>query len=220
MTTVAVKERPLLMHGVEVRAVLDNRMSLFIRVMKPQPHAGVRHSVFVPSGLEDGHGRERRCPYGVGGRLWVRESWNAVNERGVFWDQLKPNERPGQNIAAVIYKATEDEYEGRYLPSIFMPRWASRITLEVTGVRVALLQSISVEDMRAGGLRPNNEASLLWRETLAENFRALWDELNPKYPWSSNPWVRCVAFKRVVAQKRTIFDAIIIEPIGSTPYKR
>jgi hypothetical protein len=75
-----MKERPILFNADMVRAVLDGRKMQTRRVMKVQPHAGVRNSPLVKSGNEDGHGKELVCPFGeVGDRLWVRETWARYN---------------------------------------------------------------------------------------------------------------------------------------------
>jgi len=67
--------KPIIFSGVSVQAILAGAKTQTRRLLKPQPSAGVRQSVFVPSGFEDGHGREIRVPYRPGMLLWVRESW-------------------------------------------------------------------------------------------------------------------------------------------------
>lgn len=190
------KERPILFSGPMVRAILDDKKTQTRRLMKPQPAYvwgwGVTRSdpeyfsahVRYPGGHQPDPWV--RCPYGkAGDRLWVRETW-MCDEYG----------RRHQSQGMVRYRA-DAESMGAWRPSIFMPRWASRLLLENIAVRVERLQDISTDDLRAEGFRPDNEASLLWRETLAENFQKLWNEINPKHPWSSNPWVWVVEFKRV-----------------------
>jgi hypothetical protein len=111
-------------------------------------------------GFGGGHGPRWRCPYGApGDRLWVRETWQCyVLGKN---DLLAPTPRPA--LCSIGYAATEDtrvgtapdfaRYEGPWRPSIFMPRWASRMTLEITDVRVQRLQEITVEDVQAEGIR-------------------------------------------------------------------
>jgi hypothetical protein len=218
MTTVAVKERPILFSAPMIRAILDGRKSQTRRICKDACARGVWADAAHPArdgmpifwwNITGGAIRGRAeitqqtyetglpCPYGgVGTRLWVREKMREDAE-GV-WRYAADNEAVGcdrANEAAMVVWAHHNERT--YCPSIHMPRWASRITLQITGVRVERLKSISLEDMRAEGLRPNNETSLLWRETLAENFRTLWDQINPKHPWSSDPWTWVIEFKRV-----------------------
>jgi hypothetical protein len=192
-----------------IRATLEDRKGQTRRVIKPQfgklwgqgvRHGAGRYAAHVDIAVPDGW-KWLYCPYGkTGDRLWVRETWAdsyCDDSRGnpiTIYRADYPDDVPRRNGVRL--------HEIKWRPSIFMPRALSRITLEVTGVRVERLKSISLEDMRAEGLRPNNEASLLWRETLAENFRTLWDTINPKHPWSSNPWTWVVEFKRV--EKETV----------------
>lgn len=146
-----------------------------------------------------------RCPYGqVGDRLWVRETW-------------------GPCAGGVVYRSDDlvngqvsCPDGGRWKPSIFMPRWASRITLEVTELRVERLQDISEDDARAEGVLPFGEAySSISRDQpitcgdgrpsfragdrpYAASFAVLWDTINgDRVLWGSNPWVWVVGFKRV-----------------------
>lgn len=160
-----VKERPILFNGEMVRAILDGRKTQTRRVVNPQPHAGVRKSPFVPSGLEDGHGREIKLKYGrPGDRLWVRETWQPCGP----WDCLD-----GMHIRLKaddsLFKPLNPprpflvENDGRdglgkngkqkWRPSIYMPRWASRISLEITDIRVERVQDISEADVWAEGVQ-------------------------------------------------------------------
>jgi hypothetical protein len=167
-----MKERPILFSGAMVRAILDGR--------KSQTRMNFH-----------------RCPYGaVGDRLWVRETWAAsLDSDG---DMCKPflyratydEAVYGQLKASFSDRATEIwDVVGNtgWRPSIHMPRWASRLTLEVTGVRVERVQDISEADAKAEGVKS------------AAEFCALWDEINGArgYGWDANPWVWVVEFKRV-----------------------
>ena len=182
-----MKERPILFSGEMVRAILEGRKTQTRRIVK--------------DGTPDDW---NACPYGViGDRLWVRETWR-------LWDVLE-NYVGGQNTATVQYKAgplgsdrvltVSDEQRGnlsnlendRWRPSIFMPRWASRITLEITGVRVERLQEITEKDALAEGV-----GYAITRDCKVPQFARLWDQINGKHaPWESNPWVWVVEFKRV-----------------------
>lgn len=162
--------------------------------------------------------QETRCPYGtVGDRLWVRETWapdvKAGNRQVCYaadgrWGSLQAS---GGIIfhgwtTDVTNKTRNDwaECNGRWVgrvyfqawkPSIHMPRAASRITLEITGVRVERVQEISSADCIAEGLLPT-----MRNETPAKTrFRELWDSLNAKrgYGWDANPWVWVIEFKRI-----------------------
>lgn len=191
-----MKEKPILLNTEMVRAVLDGRKMQTRRVMKVQPHAGVRNSSFVKSGIEDGHGKELVCPFGeVGDRLWVRESFAAFDDDWIY--PGRPQDLKDGPWPNVVFPA-----DGVLLPpgtcrsSIHMPRWASRITLEITGVRVERLASISNEDARNEGY-PASPAPYgghmdpwLW-------FRQLWDGIYPDQSFKVNPWVWVIDFKRV-----------------------
>jgi hypothetical protein len=205
-----------------VRAILDGRKTQTRRVVKPQPHAGVRVSPFVPSGLEDGHGRELFVPYAPGDRLWVRETWGYFDPDGSGRDFDEKNEDGGHGPCRVYmptmmqeghpvreywrrrvaYAATRMEQKygkgpdgpARWRPSIHMPRWASRITLEITDVRVERLQEISEEDALAEGVigiyahaRTNPRGA----------FHALWESIYGPDSWAANPWVWAITFRRV-----------------------
>ena len=133
------------------------------------------------------------CPYGAPGeRLWVREAWGF--DSGVRGDfrPLGRNDLSGMDLLThTLYRADGGEAP-RWRPSIHMPRWASRITLEVTEVRVQRLHDISEEDALAEGCTSDPFA------TAREHFRVLWDHINgAKAPWSSNPWLWCIGFRRV-----------------------
>ncbi|WP_337025217.1 hypothetical protein [Pantoea anthophila] len=153
------------------------------------------------------------CPFGaVGDRLWVRETWSVVShafdDDGLMIDYVpdRPakavHEQPfgrGYYSGHAIYAADggftwgDDDgcVDGRscWKPSIHMPRWASRITLEITGVRVERLQDISGADMQAEGMR--------WRE----EFPCLWEAIYGADSWQANPWVWVVEFKRMEVQE-------------------
>lgn len=169
-----------------VRAILDGRKTQTRRVIKPQPHAAADAFAWVARGKhsrwtaqKDGKaiGLWFLCPYGgPGDRLWVRETWCEFID-----DQ-------GRAVACAADGWAECPAEDdRWRPSIFMPRWASRITLEITGVRVERIQDISEEDAQSEGV------------PIPILFISLWDEINGNrgYGWESNPWVWVVEFKRV-----------------------
>lgn len=196
--TIAIRERPIIFSGPMVRAILDGRKTQTRRVVLPQPSSGVRRSPFVPSGLEDGHGREMRPRYYVGDRVWVRETFTlAVN----------PDDSPSEGEDAephAIYRADWDDRKGwpvvtdgsefQWSPSIHMPRWASRLTLEITGVRVERLQAITTHDIGAEGINLSNN-----HQGARNEYRQLWDALNAKrgYSWDSNPWVWVLSFRQL-----------------------
>lgn len=196
-----MNEHPILFSGPMVRAILEGRKWQTRRVMKPQPTAQLYQigatNEWAPPDPRDADVPHLacavRCPYGApGDRLWVREAfarlWFKADDG---WQTVY---RADDNLDCILEAA-----RGNWKPSIHMPRRYSRITLEITSVRVEPIQETSLDDMRAEGIRPSNEASLLWRETLTENFKNLWDQINGErgYPWSTNPWVWVVSFKQV-----------------------
>lgn len=160
--------------------------------------------------------REAKCPYGkVGDRLWVRETW-----RGVV--KISPHDAPTEYAVAryvpdqehcrrVEYAATHQRDGEPWRPSIHMPRWASRITLEITGVRVERLQDISEADAMAEGVirvKPNLPYWMNYQTSTAhennftclsalDSFKTLWESINGPESWNLNPWVWCVSFKRI-----------------------
>ena len=185
-------ERPILFSGPMVRAILEGRKSQTRRVVKPQPasHQGrIEWSYHNPGwwivqGDVSNTWSRVRCHYGVpGDRLWVRETFNPD------WTDR------------VIYKADGGSAveagwprEPRWKPSIFMPRRACRLVLEVTGVRVERLQEISSTDAEAEGV----QCQPMSAKGFVDYYRDLWDRLNAKRaPWASNPWVWVVEFRRL-----------------------
>lgn len=152
------------------------------------------------------------CPFGaVGDHLWVKETWSVVShafdDDGLMIDYVpdRPatavHEKPfgnGYYSGHAIYAADggftwgDDDgcVDGRscWKPSIHMPRWASRITLEITGVRVERLQDISAEDAAAEGL--TGRAKM-------HDFGVLWSSIYGDESWQANPWVWVVEFKRM-----------------------
>ena len=171
-----------------VKAILDGRKTMTRRVVKPQPIAGgVDEMPLVQiSGGKLAAVQKGKCPYGqVGDRLWVRETW--------YCDDYTTAQDIMSRGEGLYYRAAEKHPEifYKWKPSVFMPRWASRITLEIIDVRVERLQDITEEDAIKEGVT-------LTGETFYESFFRLWNKINgKKYPWASNPWVWCISFKRV-----------------------
>ena len=182
-----MKERPILFSAPMVRALLAGTKTQTRRAVKPQPVYSDVAATFAswafhrkgggmwlwPNAREDVHAM---CPYGQSGdRLWVRETFHAESK------------------STVHYRADGFEYgpAGGWKPSIFMPRWASRITLEVVGVRVERLQEISAADAWAEGVPHSPDVDPL------HEYRAIWTAINGAGNWDANPWVWCVTFKRV-----------------------
>jgi hypothetical protein len=201
-----MKERPIIMSAPMVRAILDGRKTQTRRVVKGvrmfsaeydarwNPHA-IRPGGACPDSWTwwegPAHGpsiyHQAACPYGrPGDRLWVREAWRAV------WSSDAEPPRSFDAAYRFWYEADaplQDGY-GKLRSSIHMPRCASRITLEVTGVRVDRLQNISQGDSMAEGIT---------HSTLNDprvEYRWLWEQINGPGSWSANPWVWVIEFKR------------------------
>lgn len=225
-----MKERPIIMGAESVRAILEGRKTQTRRVVKPQPKfIGAPNVPFKtddanPRGIID-------CPYGkVGDRLWVRENWGVVshtfdeNENICDW---KPN-RPATPIQElkfgtgyydghVIYEADggfewnagDDcsiETKSDWKSSMFMPRSASRLTLEITNIRVERVQDITEDGAIAEGCSGRGGTFLRTdvyppvKESIPiQEYRIIWDSINAKrgYPFESNPWVWVLTFKVV-----------------------
>lgn len=146
------------------------------------------------------------CPYGaLGDRLWVREAWRTVKEA----DDTPPRDMDAAYRLWYEADAHADHHAhqlgyGKLRPGMFMPRWASRITLEVTGVRVERLQAISPEDAIAEGIERHDDDGVTYygpfnagdcRPEVA--YRTLWELINGPGSWDANPCVWVVEFKRV-----------------------
>ncbi len=211
-----MKERPILFSAPMVRALLAGTKSQTRRVVKPQPEAehGGEPYWFVggyrawpyrrtDDVLRQG-GNVLPCPYGQPGtRLWVREAF--IHEPADYcWEaSVSIPCRP----ATTIYRAAVDDPRGgRWTPSIHMPRNLSRITLEVTGVRVERVAAISESDAIAEGIEP--VAAGYWRlygrdangdmdRSPRVAYRSLWEQINRPGSWDANPWVWVLEFKRV-----------------------
>ncbi len=191
-----MKERPILFSAPMVRALLDGSKTQTRRIIKPQPKDR-------PTGwgtVENGKGPETsvRCPYGQpGDRLWVRETWRT----GAGLDQLAPSDLP--HDVPVFFEADGETVhnQGKVRQSIFCMRWMSRITLEVTDVRVERLQEISEADAIAEGIDVTRlDPGATYTDDVPSarrGYRALWESINGAGSWDLNPWVWVVEFKRV-----------------------
>lgn len=227
MTATVVKERPILFSAPMVRALLDGSKTQTRRAVKlPRTRDAFvledHGAGWWPYQSDDGEsslcndGMEHpyTCPYGKpGDRLWVRENGWERPER-------TPRQmREGADTWAPYYfdadglswSDAEDlkAWGFKRRPSIHMPRWASRILLEITNVRVERLQDISESDARAEGCDPWNDLAGVSGVTVAElvwgyrrAYAHLWDQINGAGAWDANPWVWAVSFKRIEGAKR------------------
>ena len=193
------RERPSRFSGPMIRAILEGRKTQTRRVIKPQPVMSNRCGIpFYPDGLPVDY---RNCPYGKDSeRLWVRETWGWSGYQRI---EYKAFPADGSDFRSV----------SRWRPSIHMPRWASRIALEVVNVRVEPLHYISEADAEAegvsrccpfdvcngGGFIGGDESCRCADMSPAEVFAHRWDSINGKrgHSWDSNPWVWVIEFRRV-----------------------
>jgi hypothetical protein len=137
------------------------------------------------------------CPYGApGDTLWVRETWRVHKSYDILNAARVYGAMGGDVAYCVDYLATprQEDFWGRGGPSIHMPRWASRVTLRITDIRVERLQDISCADAEAEGA--GHEAGLTGGQA-REAFALLWNTINGPGAWEANPWVWVVAFERV-----------------------
>ncbi len=198
------KERPILFSAPMVRAILEGRKTQTRRVIKLRPRKD--GPKLMPELFESFGGVGHACPLGApGDRLWVKESWaidncgRNVSVKPEAWSEGFPIKRL-RYIAtdtAPAHDKNEQPYWWNRRPSLFMPRWASRISLEIKSVRAERLNDISADDVRAEGVdvsdiksRGRNRQTDCMRE-----FRQLWRSINGEESWDQNPWVWVIEFK-------------------------
>lgn len=201
------KERPILMNKEMVKAILEGRKTQTRRPIKGNPNF-VRWCPLQPGyrydGWEDEHGRPLPCPFGtVGDRLWVRETW-GIWALDIFpfpaaYIAYKANgtSLPIQEKDCLKFQFTSVPDVGYHnpnvwRPSIHMPRWASRITLEVVNVRVERVQDISEEDALKEGVPYERWVGVKYHRV---QFKKMWNSIYKN--WDQNPWVWVVEFKVV-----------------------
>jgi hypothetical protein len=207
--------RPILFSAAMIRALLDGRKTQTRRIIKPQPDASATYQGIERDGL---HLWSRGCVYGKiplrfakGDRLWVRETWRCNG-----W---------ASDVATIFYRASENDgytamceqwpvadhkplrVEAKWASSLHMPRWASRLTLTVTDVRVQRVHDLTEAEALAEGVtlglngfcvpgveHPNKDFPVLTRPTAYEMYAALWDVINGSGAWCANPWIAALTF--------------------------
>ncbi|HHQ6551534.1 TPA: hypothetical protein ACSTJZ_001385 [Serratia fonticola] len=226
-----MKERSILFNGDMVRAILDGRKTQTRRVMKIQPsanfspmnmaleldynarwyHPGIvdkdgylqpaKKQVFGVADEDEGYA----CPLGaVGDRLWVRETFRLFDKYQECGCSDFPCNCPAHNTP--IYRASNKDCEDKWTPSIHMPRWASRITLEITNVGVQRLNSISQKNAAREGIHklpasgrycitPGAQYFGGASHDAREVFSWLWQSIYGEESWRANPWVWVIEFK-------------------------
>lgn len=227
MSSTQTKERPILFSGPMVRAILDGRKTVTRRLIKPQPtwmYESLDAEWFAPRCVrrngdeypgeavfgvsDDDH--HVVCQYGaVGDRLWVRETHSFSTELIPLVGRCV---RDWEYVKRIWYQADNNRptwAETKWRPSIFMPRHASRITLEVVSARVERLQEITEEDVAKEGFiewsDPPRVTSKhygvtkadVWETSPKSAFARVWREINGALSWDANPWVWRVEFKQV-----------------------
>lgn len=186
-----MKERPILFSGAMVRAILAGEKTQTRRIVKPQECVEE-----MPEESELGVIVHAACPYGQpGDRLWVRETWAEVTGPSRDEDPAEFQRlRLGMAYRADWHAAAPFPWR----PSIFMRRWMSRITLEVTDVRVERLLDISAADCRAEGHPQRPGCSQEAQDDAARDwYMDLWISINGKGSWNANPFVWVVTFKHL-----------------------
>lgn len=230
----AAKDRPIIFSGSMIRALLDNRKTQTRRILTPQNISffttggdakrpsremldaalaevldlrQVDGDIWTWVGRELPEHRDIRprwqaiLPYAPGDRLWVRENWKPHSS----WAGWKPRDIPQTKV----FYVADDSYAPSntpWVPSIHMPRWASRLTLTVTDTRVQRLQDISEDDAIAEGITTYgqsdrdgmrhfgySDATAVW-PTATKAFSILWETINGPGAWEANPWVVALTF--------------------------
>ncbi|EZQ69429.1 hypothetical protein QZP99_10635 [Serratia marcescens] len=209
-----MKERPVIFNGEMVRAILDGRKTQTRRVIanvspdnciQLQKPTKTKDGIYTHVMDAPGHGL---CPFGqVGDRLWVRETWQGPLVDEEHLDDYRANADKFQAPEFCEYAADggarpefcdfDDNVRQGWRPSIHMPRWASRITLEITAVRVERLNDISEEDAKAEGVTPSQHIITPPEALYRVGFLKLWQSIYGAESWSANPWVWVIEFRRV-----------------------
>ena len=220
-----IKERPVLFSAPMVRAILEGRKTVTRRPVKVQPRSKADIGSY---GLgqpfirnPDVSKANPSCPYGrPGDRLWVRETWYCDHDEVQRGPYLQPADmtdldearKNGDLVYAADGLTPYEQDQPKWKPSIHTPRWASRILLEITDVRVERLQDISDEQALAEGIIPHVRGGWHWHPHDPANvddwhqfgfktpfwaFHDLWAGINGQENWDANPWTWVVEFKQV-----------------------
>ncbi|HBR1449785.1 TPA: morphogenetic protein [Klebsiella pneumoniae] len=200
-----MKERGMIFNSEMVRAILDGRKTQTRRPVKFPVHDKNLGCELAGNELagELSAGNYLNSAFGKpGDRIWVRETFQGPSfnyeQMDEYLEDSSKFEKPEFCQYAADgghrpeYQDADDNLRHGWRPSIHMPRWASRILLEITGVRVERLRSMSQDDARAEGVIAASgpmEAGLAFRE--------LWDSIYGEESWKANPWVWVIEFKRV-----------------------
>ena len=213
-------DRPIIFSAPMVRALLDGRKTQTRRVLGNSGPGRGRSNIFSAQiGWSDSYvldpgnanWRERDTPDAPGDRLWVRECWRTASA----YDDLSPSQMGGEE--PIRYEADQTwqtwgwrrpHSTGRHRAARHMSRWASRLTLLVTDVRVQRLQEISEDDARAEGIEPLKSGRGYYDPTMSHGavraghyftyaktaFETLWNSIHGPDAWAENPWVAAISF--------------------------
>jgi hypothetical protein len=222
-------ERPITLSGEMVRAILDRGKTQIRKVIKPQPpndldniffwwHADYPKELCAYDGIyywcSHGLRFHQKAKYGIpGDKLWLKENfqvvqpWGSVDGEWIGDDILEVEGHLGKERPelidywwSILYQADDPDIGIWWRPSICMPRWASRITLEITRVRVERLQDISHEDTIAEGVLDDGHLNNYGTGSIrVDYFAEIWDRLNKRqrFVWEVNPWVWVIEFSKI-----------------------
>lgn len=204
-TVHAKREIAIQLSAPMVRATLDGTKSVTRRTVKGEIPNGAHHAILEQGragarpawrwvdGLGHPIGKPFRCPHGMAGdMLWGREAWRTLGRL----DELPPRDIPAGSPLAFLADGPGVSVGltlGKFRPGMFMPRWASRILLEVVDVRVERLNAMTDADARAEGVR----ADAALNRSAVDNFSLLWDTLNGDGAWFENPFIFAISFRRI-----------------------
>lgn len=222
--------KPIIFSAPMVNAILEGRKTMTRRIVKPQPkhtESGWTTLRYFGDGLAiecgpdypDGDSDRRVCPYGKpGDRLYVKEThFIEPGERIIYRSNMAMRliaHMPDRTDPSTeSYLSSNFKPEGKWRSSRYMPRWASRITLTITDIRVERVQDISEADAKAeGAMHRGNQASryglpdphgLAHDQIYKRGFAYLWDDINGPGSWEANPWVWVVSFERTSDREYT-----------------
>ncbi|MDO8777054.1 MAG: hypothetical protein Q7K57_51770 [Burkholderiaceae bacterium] len=217
-----MKERPILFNGPMVRALLSGGKTQTRRIVKGAeqwPANAVKAVMLETRGTAMAVDAQRytyspeiKCPYGMpGDRLWVRETHAPQSDCWGAWERSM--QYGSRQDSPIIHFAADESIQPfieKWRPSIHMPRWASRITLEIVSVRVERLQDISEADAIAEGVYPDcgcrqdDDVTGFYRVGPVRGdsypiarYAALWESINGQDSWDANPWIWAIEFKRI-----------------------
>lgn len=207
-------DRPILFSAPMVRALLAGTKTQTRRIIKPRGGASLFSGQWADEYVLDpgnSEWREAAYPWRVGDHLWVKETWRT----GGQFDHLAPRALIQEHAEPIAYCADEPPGKilrtGKARPSIFMVRWASRLTLHVSDVRVQRLQSISEDDAIAEGMTQETADAIMSPDELAMFasthilcpeargrilYETIWGQINGPGSWEANPWVVAITFTK------------------------